>query len=161
MHGTGHNDPNYEHQKVYFRPEMIGGYTNGVRFKFVAEDNENNTITEAAIDDILIRVGAASSAVPEPGATLAFRAEPAAPSPFSLATTVRFQIPSRQRVDLRVFDAAGRLVRTVADETLGAGPHALSWDGRTEAGDPAPSGIYYAKLRAGANEANSKVVLTR
>ena len=159
--GTGHNNPNYEHQKVYFRPEMVGGYGSTVRFKFVVEDNENNTITEAALDDILIRVGQASSALGGPDATLAFRADPAAPSPFSGATTVRFQLPGRQRVALRVFDAAGRLVRTVSDQTLDGGAHSLSWDGRTEAGEPAPSGIYYAMLRAGGREARSKLVLAR
>jgi hypothetical protein len=161
IHGADHNVSTYEYQKIYFRPQTVGGYTDQVRFKFVAEDNENDTITEAAVDDILIRVGAGSSAVDGPDAVLAFRAEPAAPSPFSGATTVRFQLPDRQRVALRVFDAAGRLVRTIADETLDAGPHALSWDGRTEAGSPAPSGIYYATLRAGASEARSKIVLAR
>lgn len=161
IHGTEHNIATYEHQKVYFRSQTIGGYTNEVRFKFVAEDNENDTITEAAVDDVLIRVGQAGSAVEEPAAGLAFRADPASPSPFSGATTVRFQLPDRQRVALRVFDAAGRLVRTIADETLDAGPHALSWDGRNEAGSPAPSGIYYATLRAGASEARSKIVLAR
>jgi len=161
IHGTDHNIATFEHQKVYYRPEMIGGYTDAVRFMFVAEDKENNTITEAAVDDILIRVGQASSAVDGPDAGLAFRAEPAAPSPFSGMTTVRFQLPDRRPVALRVFDAAGRLVRTIADQTLDAGPHALSWDGRTEAGSPAPSGIYYATLRAGASEARSKIVLAR
>jgi flagellar hook assembly protein FlgD len=113
------------------------------------------------VDDILIRAGQASSSVKGPEATLAFRVDPAAPSPFSGTTTVRFQLPSRQRVALRVFDAAGRLVRTIADDMLDGGAHSLSWDGRTEAGTPAPSGIYYATLRAGDREARSKLVLAR
>jgi hypothetical protein len=161
IHGTGHNNANYEHQKAYFRAEDLGGFSAAVRFKFVAEDNENNTITEAAIDDIVIRVGQASSAVGGKPEALAFRAEPAAPSPFRGSTTIRFQLPGRQHVALRVFDAAGRLVRTVADGLMDGGAHTLSWDGRTEAGHAAPSGIYYATLRAGENEARSKVVLTR
>ena len=50
---------------------------------------------------------------------------------------------------LRIFDATGRLVRVLVDESLSAGPHAASWDGQNEGGIEVGSGIYYYKLEAG------------
>ncbi len=161
IHGRGHNNAAYEHQKVYFRSEDFD-FSSDVRFKFVAEDNENNTITEAAVDDIRIRAILESSGAEDgAGTPLVFAALPAAPSPFATQTTLRFQLPERRRVELRIFDTAGRLVRTLTNRTLDGGRYAIAWDGRSDAGHAAPSGIYYSVLTAGANQVTHKLVLTR
>jgi alkaline phosphatase len=60
-----------------------------------------------------------------------------------------------------IYDAAGRRVRTLVDRPLGAGTQAIPWDGRDERGAQVASGVYFAKLTAGAAELRSKVVLVR
>jgi hypothetical protein len=71
------------------------------------------------------------------------------PNPFNPWTRIGFEIPSRQRVALRLIDARGALVRTLVDRQLPAGSHALIWDGMRGDGRPAPSGVYLYELQAG------------
>jgi len=49
-------------------------------------------------------------------------------------------------VRIRIFNVAGQLVRTVAEERL-AGRNAVRWDGRLDGGAKAPSGLYFYQLR--------------
>ena len=64
-------------------------------------------------------------------------------------TTLTFALPRDGSVRLDVMDVQGRLVQTVADGTLGAGEHRVTWDGRSGAGSAAKSGVYFAVLRFG------------
>jgi flagellar hook assembly protein FlgD len=59
-------------------------------------------------------------------------------------------------VGLTVFDLAGRRVRSLVDERMPAGPHAMFWDGRGQSGQKLGSGVYMIKLAI-----NGKVVATR
>lgn len=70
------------------------------------------------------------------------------PSP--AAGNVRFLLDRRDGgdLDLEIFDAAGRRVRSFATSSQSAGGELLVWDGRTEAGGRAPSGVYFARLRS-------------
>jgi hypothetical protein len=77
------------------------------------------------------------------------------PNPFSSRTTIQFSLPERTEVNLRVFDIAGREVRTLVDGPLPGQWHDVVWDGRDDLGREVPGGIYF--LRLGAEER----VLTR
>jgi hypothetical protein len=70
------------------------------------------------------------------------------PNPFRRATTIRFELPLASRTDLRVYDAGGRLVRTLVHDRLREGHHAAAWDGRDEKGRPAAAGVYFVRLRS-------------
>lgn len=74
------------------------------------------------------------------------------PNPFgaeSGSTVIGFDLARRAGATLRVFDAAGRQVRLVLEETLEAGEHAAVWDGRNDRGEPVGSGVYFYRLDAG------------
>jgi len=74
------------------------------------------------------------------------------PNPFrgeSGSTAIGFELAQRTRAALRVFDASGRLVRIVLDETLEAGAHAAFWDGRNARGRAVATGVYFYRLDAG------------
>ena len=87
------------------------------------------------------------------GSTLPARVmlQPNAPNPFNPRTTLRFQLPRSTHAELRIFDVAGRTIRTLVDERLPAGTHTLIWDGTDVRGARVPTGIYFAELR-GAGE---------
>jgi hypothetical protein len=162
IHGEGYNDPNYTYQRTYFRGADMGGYSECVQFKFVIEDNENNTVCEGLVDDFIVHVVTDLQDVEDhKGAELTFAAAPAAPSLFATSTAIRFQIPEKQHVELQVFDVGGRVMRTLLNGPLAAGTHVAEWNGRTDAGQEAPSGIYYYRIHAGENSATHKIVLTR
>ncbi|MFN8180090.1 MAG: PQQ-binding-like beta-propeller repeat protein [bacterium] len=83
------------------------------------------------------------------------------PNPSRAATTFAWAMPERAPVSIRIYDITGRLVRNIADTTMDAGPHQMSWDGRDGSGRRVASGVYFAKLRAGAHVATRKFVSLR
>ena len=85
----------------------------------------------------------------------------AVPNPFTGMTNVSFSLPVGADVDLKVFDASGRVVRTLADGVMPEGSHTVSWDGRDESGVRAPAGIYFYRMQAGQFDAIRKLVLLR
>lgn len=70
-----------------------------------------------------------------------------APNPFRPSTLIAFELPAAQTVSVKVFDAQGRLVRTLADGSCDAGLHRLAWDGADARGTQQPSGVYYYRLQ--------------
>jgi hypothetical protein len=85
----------------------------------------------------------------------------ARPNPFAGATTLRFALAQQGRVDLRVFDASGRLVRTVASGIYAAGEHQVEWDGRNESGDRVVPGVYFYGFAADGRDLSRKIVVLR
>lgn len=69
------------------------------------------------------------------------------PNPFNPATEIRFALPARGQVELRIYDLAGRRVRSLQAGMLEAGARGVVWDGRDERGRPVTSGVYLARLR--------------
>ncbi|MDH5626814.1 MAG: carboxypeptidase regulatory-like domain-containing protein [Candidatus Krumholzibacteria bacterium] len=83
------------------------------------------------------------------------------PNPFNPLTHVRFRLEHAGRLDLRVYDARGTLVRVLESGVLPAGDHVVAWDGRGQDGVPASSGIYFCRLEAGGGRATIKMVLLK
>jgi len=83
------------------------------------------------------------------------------PNPAAAPVTLRFDLPAAAPVRLVLFDASGRAVRRLVQGTLVAGRHAVVWDGRTESGQPAGSGIYFARITVGDWTAAAKLLLMR
>jgi chitodextrinase len=87
---------------------------------------------------------------------------PARPNPFSSSIAFAFELPGAGTVSVRVYDTAGRLVRTLADRAaLPAGTHALAWDGLSDRGLALPTGIYVVRLETGGEVRAGKLALTR
>ena len=70
------------------------------------------------------------------------------PNPFNPRTTLRFHAAQAGPVQLSVYDVAGRLVRSIDGRADAAGWQELTWDGRTNRGDAAPSGAYVLRARS-------------
>jgi hypothetical protein len=69
------------------------------------------------------------------------------PNPFNPSTTLSFAVPEPSRVNLAVFNILGRQVALLKDEVLAPGYYSLTWDGRSEAGSPLPTGVYFYRLK--------------
>ncbi|TET45152.1 T9SS type A sorting domain-containing protein [candidate division TA06 bacterium] len=83
------------------------------------------------------------------------------PNPFFGQTMIRYEIPTRRDVSLRIYDVSGRLVRTLVDKEEEAGIRIARWDARDETGSPVPSGVYLYRLKAGEFISTRKLVLLR
>jgi flagellar hook assembly protein FlgD len=60
-----------------------------------------------------------------------------------------------------VYDVAGRLVRTLVDGPLPAGRHEARWNGRSEGGGAAASGVYFCRLTLPGSSKTRRMVLLR
>lgn len=83
------------------------------------------------------------------------------PNPFNPATTISFTLPSAARATLAVFDAEGRLVRTLLDGALEGGFKQAEWNGRDNTGRQVSSGVYFYRLQSGKHVLTRKMVLLK
>jgi len=83
------------------------------------------------------------------------------PNPFNPATKISFDLPHGTKVDLEVFDIRGRKVQTLVSETLGAGQHAVIWNGSDDSGRQVSSGTYFYRLRADGQTMTNKMLLLK
>lgn len=77
------------------------------------------------------------------------------------AVRIRYAVVSGDAADLDLFDVQGRRVRRLVEREARPGWHDATWDGRTDVGETAPSGVYFARLKGQLGEATKKVVLVR
>jgi hypothetical protein len=68
------------------------------------------------------------------------------PNPFNPVTTIRFQVATRERIRLTVFNMMGQAVADLVDEMKNPGYYAVDWDGKDRSGRETPTGIYIYRL---------------
>jgi hypothetical protein len=107
-------------------------------------DNSGSITLTATFDGVV--VGIADSGPPQRGSTL----HQNFPNPFNPTTSIRYDLDEPSTVTLRIFDAAGRVVRTLRNGVFeAAGPHEAVWNGRDDTGRAVSSGVYFYKLDTG------------
>lgn len=78
------------------------------------------------------------------------------PNPFNPSTTIHYDVPQANRIQLVVFDLLGRTVATLVNERKEAGRHEITFDA-----DDLPSGTYFYQLRTQGFTETKKLVLLR
>ena len=99
--------------------------------------------------------------------------DPISASPFVNFTRLRSTNPMRsgearlafglaktEKVEVRVFDVTGRLIKTVANRIFAAGQeHVVIWDGTDETGHRVRSGVYFYRLQTPTWTSQKKLAL--
>lgn len=83
------------------------------------------------------------------------------PNPFNASTTIAFDVPTTSHVLVRIYDALGKRIRDLLDTRLPAGPHAIEWDGRDDAGATVASGVYLYRVDAAGTAESRSMVLVK
>jgi hypothetical protein len=84
------------------------------------------------------------------------------PNPFNPSTTISFKLQSSNRISLVIFDALGKEVKTLIDnEWFDFGPHKIMWDGTTDDGRAASSGVYFCRLSGNGNGITRSMILLK
>ena len=86
---------------------------------------------------------------------------PPAPNPTSASARFEFVLASPTRARLSIVDVAGRQVTGFGEGTYAAGRNVVSWSGRTDRGDLAPPGIYWARLESDGRVLHRKLIVAR
>ncbi len=81
------------------------------------------------------------------------------PNPFSGSTTFAYKVSNANtRVDVGVYNVAGRLVKTLDSGLKGEGTVTLTWNGTDEAGVKMAPGVYFLRSRVGAESTVERVI---
>ncbi len=78
------------------------------------------------------------------------------PNPFNPSTTIVYELPRREKVNIQIYDSAGRKVATLLDGPQNAGRHELDFKAAHLA-----SGVYYYRLTAGRFVQTRKMLLIK
>jgi hypothetical protein len=78
------------------------------------------------------------------------------PNPFNANTTLRYSLDKPGAVIISIYDLLGKKVATLFEGHQISGDHSLTWDARAF-----PSGIYFARLTAGSQSEDRKIILLK
>jgi hypothetical protein len=85
----------------------------------------------------------------------------ASPNPSRGAVAIRYAAPVGESTRLGVYDTSGRFIRSLRPDVPGGGTSTTAWDGRNDAGEQVPSGIYFIQLESGGRFRVTKAILIR
>jgi hypothetical protein len=148
--------------------------TVGIEYYF---DGEYHELAEPITDEFAIRY-TTYPPVPDTAAATAHRQGPQSfdnpstvpvhtlmsmphPNPFSRNTTINYQVARATNVDIQVYDASGRLVRTLAQGSCNPGYHSEAWNGCDDAGRKVAAGVYFIRFTTDEHKTVSKAILLR
>jgi hypothetical protein len=123
-----------------------------VHYKITALDHAGNESPAASPGTA---TGSEANAIPT-----SFALYQNVPNPFNPSTAISYDVPPGGGVvTLRLYDVAGRLVRTLVDESQPAGRKTVGWNGASDAGKRVASGIYFYRMTAPGFTETRKMVL--
>ena len=78
------------------------------------------------------------------------------PNPFNPSTKIRFAIPQREFLSLKVYDALGREIETLAEGISEAGEFEVTFNAAN-----LPGGVYFYELRSAEYSETKKFILIK
>ena len=93
-----------------------------------------------------------------------FRLFPGYPNPFNSRTIIPYYLKTTSAIKAEIYDIGGRLIKSLYSGQKPAGRHQLAWNGKTNSGSAAASGIYLIVIKQGKNNTNilsNKIVLIK
>jgi flagellar hook assembly protein FlgD len=84
------------------------------------------------------------------------------PNPATLvngSVSVRYTLATNAYVSLTIYDALGRLVRTLIDGQIVSGEHIARWDGRDFKGNIVITGIYFCRITNSLGITDAKTIV--
>jgi len=84
------------------------------------------------------------------------------PNPFNPETTIRFFTENTvQNTEIVIYNLKGQKVRTLVNERLSAGQHAIVWNGTNDNNERVASGIYFYRMDTGNYSTTKKMILMK
>jgi subtilisin family serine protease len=83
------------------------------------------------------------------------------PNPLRTRVSLAYAVPVEGRVSIKVYDAAGRVVRDLVSQNLAAGRYSATWDGSSADGRRIANGVYFCKLVTSIGARQQKLVVAR
>jgi hypothetical protein len=129
------------------------------------QSKDDPSVTDMSDRDFNIGTSGPGLALAGGGIPAVFDAHQNYPNPFNPSTQVRFDVPgdegSTVPAIVNIYNARGKLVRKLLNESLQPGQYRIHWDGRSDRGQSLPSGIYLLYIQAGPDSETVKMILAK
>ncbi len=83
------------------------------------------------------------------------------PNPFNNTTTIIFTVPQAIQAELVIYDVAGQKIKTLFSGKTVSGNNRYRWNGKTEQGKEAASGLYFYRLKTNRGSIVKKLILIK
>jgi len=83
------------------------------------------------------------------------------PNPANAGTYIKYALPKATKVRLEVYDAMGRAIRTLIEDTQKPGIYRIYWDGTDRRGVKVSSGIYFYRMETRGFKSTKKMIVLR
>ena len=83
------------------------------------------------------------------------------PNPFNPETSISFQLPHPEKVEIVIFNQVGQVIRRLTEGEMQPGRHQVVWDARNDSGKQVSSGIYLCQMIAGSYRETMKMLLLK
>ncbi len=83
------------------------------------------------------------------------------PNPFNPSTVISYQLLVSSNVNLKIYDALGREIKTLVNSFQSAGEHSVTWDATNNSNNPVCSGVYFYKMETKETSIQKKMILIR
>ncbi|MFQ6094303.1 MAG: cohesin domain-containing protein, partial [bacterium] len=87
------------------------------------------------------------------------------PNPFNPTTTIRYAVPKKfadgVKVNLKIFNIEGQMVRSLVNEDRAPGFYSVVWDGKNDRGEWVSSGLYFYAVSVGEFKATRKMIFLK
>jgi len=119
----------------------------------ILSPSTNTFVDEVRISDVA-RVTSTYDNISNP--VVDFRLSQNYPNPFNPNTNIKFSIPNREFVTLKVFDVLGNEIATLIDEEKFSGDHSVTFNAKNLS-----SGVYMYRIQAGSFTETKKMTLIK
>jgi len=83
------------------------------------------------------------------------------PNPFNPTTSIHYQIPKQGTVDIKIFNIAGKLVKTLSQKHDKQGNYTTVWDATNNNGISVSSGLYIYQARFEDNIISKRMIFIK
>src|SRR5262249_51372984 len=80
-------------------------------------------------------------------------------NPTRMSSSLVFSLATAGHARLAVYDAQGRLVRTLVDQDAAAGSFRAHWDGRSDSGASAGRGVFFAHFTVDGKDVDTRKIV--
>ncbi|MCL1827021.1 MAG: C25 family cysteine peptidase, partial [Candidatus Cloacimonetes bacterium] len=146
--------------------ELLNKYRYSVRAKYARGYSDTTMVYYDPVDtyddpdnpeDFDGTVGDNDDIVP----AVEFALYPNYPNPFNPSTTIKFAIPAPSKVDIKIYNIKGQLVKTLKNEFMDKGIHSVQWHGNDNNDRAVATGIYFIRIQNEKNIAIRKSLLMK
>ena len=83
------------------------------------------------------------------------------PNPFNPVTSLRYDLPQNEIINITIYDMMGRIVKTLVNGSQTAGFKSVQWNATNDRNEPVSAGLYLYTIQAGKFRQTKKMVLLK